>query len=338
MSNFGKAFAAARKAGLKEFDWNGGKYNTLYKEEVPGYVKPTQIPEVVIKPNRTPTPKRVELDNTAKPTEIPEVVVRPKRTPTPKQVVLDVPAKEAKPVEIPEVIIKPKGLVKSQQDSSMSSVLNRQSTDSAKYKNFVNQGQDILNRTDVGRLNDSKNYIVKAAADYVKQGKKPVVIDIGSALGAKNDNEAGATVKDLTNDQFLNRYSKVIGTDIESEFSRYPNRKYNFPTHKISSDFKPDIENIVNKYETVNSKQPVILRSANGIDIIMDKSQTSDHFKHIGSSLKHRDVTYIFNKHILHKPANSTEFKNIGEVNNRGYSHRGAEWKTNKDTWSYKMY
>lgn len=31
---FGEAFAAARNAGLKEFEYNGGKYNTMSKEEL----------------------------------------------------------------------------------------------------------------------------------------------------------------------------------------------------------------------------------------------------------------------------------------------------------------
>jgi len=34
MTNFEKAFAAARKAGKKEFSWNGKQYNTKLKEEV----------------------------------------------------------------------------------------------------------------------------------------------------------------------------------------------------------------------------------------------------------------------------------------------------------------
>ena len=34
MASFKEAFAAARKAGKKEFSWNGNRYNTKLKEEV----------------------------------------------------------------------------------------------------------------------------------------------------------------------------------------------------------------------------------------------------------------------------------------------------------------
>lgn len=38
--NFKEAFASARKAGKKEFTWNGKRYNTKYKEEVAGASRP----------------------------------------------------------------------------------------------------------------------------------------------------------------------------------------------------------------------------------------------------------------------------------------------------------
>lgn len=46
MTNFEKAFAAARKAGKKEFSWNGGKYNT----------KLADSPKVAKTPKTAPIP------------------------------------------------------------------------------------------------------------------------------------------------------------------------------------------------------------------------------------------------------------------------------------------
>lgn len=43
---FKAAFAAARKAGKKEFTWNGKRYNTKYKEEVSSAPSKSKIPTV----------------------------------------------------------------------------------------------------------------------------------------------------------------------------------------------------------------------------------------------------------------------------------------------------
>ncbi len=49
MSKFGDAFAAARKAGKKEFTWNGKRYNTKLKEETTS-LKPKARPDRSGKP------------------------------------------------------------------------------------------------------------------------------------------------------------------------------------------------------------------------------------------------------------------------------------------------
>lgn len=54
MSSFSKAFAAARKAGKKEFTWNGKRYNTKLKSETNRKSPPTPTPRP--KPKKTPTP------------------------------------------------------------------------------------------------------------------------------------------------------------------------------------------------------------------------------------------------------------------------------------------
>ncbi len=54
MASFSKAFAAARKAGKKEFTWNGKRYNTKLKSETKKKSPPTPTPRP--KPTKTPTP------------------------------------------------------------------------------------------------------------------------------------------------------------------------------------------------------------------------------------------------------------------------------------------
>lgn len=69
-SSFGKAFAAARKAGKKEFTWNGKSYNTKLKEEV-GVSKsapPKARPSAKKSPNRPTAPGGTPTASTSQPT------------------------------------------------------------------------------------------------------------------------------------------------------------------------------------------------------------------------------------------------------------------------------
>jgi hypothetical protein len=50
-SSFGKAFRAARDAGETEFEFNGKKYNTKYKEEVKTSAKPAAAKPAPVMPD-----------------------------------------------------------------------------------------------------------------------------------------------------------------------------------------------------------------------------------------------------------------------------------------------
>jgi hypothetical protein len=79
------------------------------------------------------------------------------------------------------------------------------------------------------------------------------------------------------------------------------------------------VKDIVNKYGT--NKSPIIIRAANSIDMLMTQEEALKHFQHIANSLKNHETTYIFNKYILYKPANSTKFSIIGDINEAGFDH-----------------
>lgn len=55
-TKFGSAFAAARKAGKKEFTWNGKRYHTRTKEEEAARTKKTAAPKPKVTPKRKPAP------------------------------------------------------------------------------------------------------------------------------------------------------------------------------------------------------------------------------------------------------------------------------------------
>lgn len=54
-SSFGSAFAAARKAGKKEFTWNGKKYHTKTKEEMGGKGAPATSSSPKGRPSARPS-------------------------------------------------------------------------------------------------------------------------------------------------------------------------------------------------------------------------------------------------------------------------------------------
>lgn len=70
MMKFGEAFAAARKAGQKEFEWNGKKYHTRTKEEdeAKAKEKPKAKPadtltEAKVTAKRKPTSPKISGDS-----------------------------------------------------------------------------------------------------------------------------------------------------------------------------------------------------------------------------------------------------------------------------------
>lgn len=70
MTSFEKAFAAARKAGKKEFTWNGKRYHTRLKSETKKKSPPTPSPRPDRKKEEkkstpTPSPRPTRLDRIA---------------------------------------------------------------------------------------------------------------------------------------------------------------------------------------------------------------------------------------------------------------------------------
>lgn len=78
--NFKTAFAAARKAGKKEFTWNGKSYNTKLKEEVGGAERPKARPTNLTSP-------RPKARSDIKPSVSSDAPKQPKAAPKPAQIV-----------------------------------------------------------------------------------------------------------------------------------------------------------------------------------------------------------------------------------------------------------
>jgi hypothetical protein len=200
-------------------------------------------------------------------------------------------------------------------------VLRRQTIDNKLYGKFPDQGEDIKERTDAGRLNDSQRFI----RDYLKQDpRKALIVDIGSGLGHKNPKLAGATVYDLMRDPSIAKQAHVVGTDIKDELGKNP--LPGMDTAEIPMDFSLPLQKIAKG----RGDQPVwILRAANSIDLLMNQQQTRKHFEDLIGETAGHDVVYLFNKHILYKGANDNRFKLIGDLANEGFAHQGQAWKQN---------
>ena len=194
------------------------------------------------------------------------------------------------------------------------------------------------NRTDKERNKDSEKFI----ENWVKEGS--IIIDIWSALWNTNPLYAGITTQELyNNENILNKtQGNIIAVDLDDRGNKeirdnnVKNKKaYNIKVEWVDKSlwFMTPVEEIVKKYGT--EKNPIIIRSANWIDMLMTEEEALKHLEHIASSLKNYEVTYVFNKYILYKTNNSTKFSIIGEVNEAGFDHKGNKWITNKDRTPY---
>jgi hypothetical protein len=65
MANFNSAFAAARKAGKKEFSWGGKSFNTKLKAE--GTSKKVSLPKTAPVPTPKPMAAKATVKATARP-------------------------------------------------------------------------------------------------------------------------------------------------------------------------------------------------------------------------------------------------------------------------------
>jgi hypothetical protein len=214
-------------------------------------------------------------------------------------------------------------------------ILSRQQKDNKYYGEFDKKGDDILNRTDIGRNKDSEIFL----ANYVKPNS--VIIDIGSALGNNNPTLAGVSVYELTqNPKLKQKGTRIIATDIPSEVKGFENLKKKYKTYPIDYaevplSFNTPVANIL-KSKNLQNVNNVYLRAANSIDLLMNTEETKEHFKHISNDLYNKNVTYLFNNIILYKPANSKTFKKIGNLADAAFDHRSNSWK-NKSGTSYNI-
>ncbi len=216
-------------------------------------------------------------------------------------------------------------------------VFNRQLKDNKWYGDFDKRGDNVLNRTDVKRNYDSEVFLQNLATP------NSVVIDIGSALGNNNPKLAGVSVYELaSNPKIKSKNIKVIATDIPSEvkgfeeLKRRGNSVYPIDYAQVPETFNTPIRNIL-KAKNLENVKDVYLRAANSIDLLMNVQETSEHFKHISSTLKDKNVTYLYNNTILYKPAGSTKFKKLGNLNNSAFDHRSPSWKNNPNRNHYTL-
>jgi hypothetical protein len=215
-------------------------------------------------------------------------------------------------------------------------VFNRQLKDNKWYGSFDERGDNVLNRTDVKRNYDSEVFLQNMATP------NSVIIDIGSALGNNNPKLAGVSVYELTsNPKIKSKNIKVIATDIPSEVKGFEELKkrntvYPIDYTAVPETFNTPIRDIL-KNKKIESVKDVYLRAANSIDLLMNVQETAEHFKHISSTLKDKNVTYLYNNTILYKPAGSTKFKKLGNLNNSAFDHRSATWKNNTNRNHYTL-
>lgn len=216
-------------------------------------------------------------------------------------------------------------------------VFNRQLKDNKWYGEFDKRGDNVLNRTDIKRNYDSEVFLQNLATP------NSVVIDIGSALGNNNSQLAGVSVYELaSNPKIKSKNIKVIATDIPSEVKGFEELKrrgdkvYPIDYAQVPETFNTPIKDILKTKKLENVKD-IYLRAANSIDLLMNVQETSEHFKHISSTLKDKNVTYLYNNTILYKPANSTKFKKLGNLNNSAFDHRASTWKNNPNRNHYTL-
>jgi hypothetical protein len=215
-------------------------------------------------------------------------------------------------------------------------ILNRQKSDNINYGKFDERGDDILNRTDVGRNKDSEMFL----ADYAKPGS--VVIDIGSALGNNDPRLAGVSVYELTqNPKLKQKNVRVIATDIPSEIQGFENLKktktvYPIDYAEVPLTFNTPVVDVLKK-KNLENVENVYLRAANSIDLLMNTEETKEHFDYISKTLKDKNVTYLYNNVILNKPAGQTKFRKVGNLENRAFDHRRPSWKNNKSNKHYNL-
>jgi hypothetical protein len=215
-------------------------------------------------------------------------------------------------------------------------VFNRQLKDNKWYGSFDERGDNVLNRTDVKRNYDSEVFLQNMATP------NSVIIDIGSALGNNNPKLAGVSVYELTsNPKIKSKNIKVIATDIPSEVKGFEELKkrnsvYPIDYTAVPETFNTPIRDIL-KNKKIENVKDVYLRAANSIDLLMNVQETAEHFKHISSTLKDKNVTYLYNNTILYKPAGSTKFKKLGNLNNSAFDHRSATWKNNTNRNHYTL-
>lgn len=67
---------------------------------------------------------------------------------------------------------------------------------------------------------------------------------------------------------------------------------------------------MIQKYK-ITTDTHIVLRSANSIDKLMDVDETRTHLQHIATSLQEYEMTYMFNKYILHKNKGSLTWNTI---------------------------
>jgi len=222
-------------------------------------------------------------------------------------------------------------------------VLNRQKSDNASYGRFMSKGNTIINRTGKGRQRDSNKLVEDIVVDInnnQNRNKNTLIIDIGSGLGNDNPQEAGISVAEMSD--YIYNNADVVATDIPDSYSNFEKHKkagntYKFDSYKLPLSYNTPVGDILKTKTKANKKEygNIILRAANGIDLLMNEEETKNHLRHIAKELDSKKVYYIFNKDVLYKAPYSKKFEIVGEVNNAGFDHRTDSWNYNLDRVPY---
>jgi hypothetical protein len=368
--NFNQAFGEARNNGDEVFTWNNKVYGTKLasstKKESAPVVNTNNTSTVKPKIQKKEEPLQVagkagqyildSINNISNPDT--DTVLSGIQAITNK---IDTLAKKQKAIEnIAKVAIKSNSntsiktkakntLIESRpivdvkspflDENTEKTIMKRQNQDFV-YSKFMNKGAEIRSRTDVGRLKESQKFLEDLVPELQFKGAKSLIIDIGSGLENPDENLRGVTVSELMSSKKIATSADIIATDIEPAYNKYKaGKKQMVDAYSLPVTFETPIKNVITKREkdVKNKYNTIILRSANGIDLIMNEKDTYKHFDKISKDTKEYPVYYMYNKHILYKPANTTTFSIIGELGEKGFDHRTSSWKIEDNSAPYNM-
>ncbi|MBP9718038.1 hypothetical protein KBD59_01955 [Candidatus Gracilibacteria bacterium] len=195
-------------------------------------------------------------------------------------------------------------------------------------------------RTYVHRLDDHIHFIedvmrgesdaLKALNSAIFEGRPdPVFIDIGPGLA---NTIAPAVTSAEVAEAFPNM--KVVAFDLPEELGDYqkkvsPKLKGQLEAHEniviVGGDGLKPMPGQLPK-DLVSDKTPIMIRSANAIDIYCDWKDVEPALLKVAEDYAHQPVIYFFNKDIMYKPAGSGAWEIIGQLSERGFQHNATKY------------